>query len=561
MAGWYDPSQLVRTGIQVVVSTAFARNADRRLTDAICTGDYRAFDYSTVPDGGAGAPRREIVVDYVADTGDGWNSTYAVAYWVSRPKLELVDPAGKAHQTRRGDVLVFGGDEVYPAASAERYEQRLVAPYRTALERTDPPHPALFALPGNHDWYDNLVAFSQRFVAREWLGGWQTRQERSYFAIKLPHGWWLVGSDVQLESEIDQRQVDFFSTVARKIGPDDRIILCTAEPHWVYEHEIRHRRKYERSAKNLQFLEEHVFGRRIRVFLSGDLHHYRRYALPDGSMHKITAGGGGAFLHPTHGMREGPLAGGFEPRATYPKRSESQLLALGNLLFPVINRRFGLLTAILSVLVYLNLAQTLAGWRPGSGVPLWKAVALAIPMTPGAVLTILGVLGGFLAFTDTSARWYRIVGGTTHGAVQLLLPILTACGFRAATAGWQEPPPWFSLAVPPLVQFLSGWIGGSIAMGLYLLISLNVFGRHRNEAFSSLRCPDFKNFLRLRIDEAGELTIYPIGIRRVPRDDEWSPVPGATEQDPKLHPREGGRWTPPHLIEEPFVVARGKRSG
>ena len=34
-------------------------------------------------------------------------------------------------------------------------------------------------------------------------------------------------------------------------------------------------------------------------------------------------------------------------------------------------------------------------------------------------------------------------------------------------------------------------------MGVYLLISLNVFGRHSEEAFSGLRIEDYKHFLRM----------------------------------------------------------------
>lgn len=42
----------------------------------------------------------------------------------------------------------------------------------------------------------------------------------------------------------------------------------------------------------------------IKVYLSGDYHHYRRHEelRRDGKspVQKIVAGGGGAFLHPTH---------------------------------------------------------------------------------------------------------------------------------------------------------------------------------------------------------------------------------------------------------------------
>jgi hypothetical protein len=67
------------------------------------------------------------------------------------------------------------------------------------------------------------------------------------------------------------------------------------------------------------------------------------------------------------------------------------------------------------------------------------------------------------------------------------------------------------------VIFFGGWAAGSFVIGIYLLISLNVFGRHSEEAFSGLRIEDFKHFLRLHIDRTGVLTIWPIKIERVPR--------------------------------------------
>jgi hypothetical protein len=54
-------------------------------------------------------------------------------------------------------------------------------------------------------------------------------------------------------------------------------------------------------------------------------------------------------------------------------------------------------------------------------------------------------------------------------------------------------------------------------MGLYLLVSLNVFGRHGEEAFAALKIEDFKNFLRLHVARDGSLTIYPVKLERVPR--------------------------------------------
>jgi hypothetical protein len=92
-------------------------------------------------------------------------------------------------------------------------------------------------------------------------------------------------------------------------------------------------------------------------------------------------------------------------------------------------------------------------------------------------------------------------------------------------------------------------------MGLYLLISLNVFGRHGEQAFAALRIQDEKNFLRLHITRDGALTIYPVKIERVPR--RWrdrvagDATPSAVVPDEPLRPA---------LIEPPIVVpARAPR--
>ena len=63
-------------------------------------------------------------------------------------------------------MLLFGGDEVYPYPSRKAYEQGTEKPYATAIAgRAE--RPDVFAVPGNHDWYDSLVAFSRTFCRPE----------------------------------------------------------------------------------------------------------------------------------------------------------------------------------------------------------------------------------------------------------------------------------------------------------------------------------------------------------------------------------------------------------
>jgi hypothetical protein len=86
---------------------------------------------------------------------------------------------------------------------------------------------------------------------------------------------------------------------------------------------------------------------------------------------------------------------------------------------------------------------------------------------------------------------------------------------------------------------IAGGLGGASVMGVYLLISLNCFGDHWDEAFSSLRIRHCKNFLRARIRDDGSLTVYPIGLTYTPSDH------GTNLQNPPLHP---------HLIETAISI-------
>src|ERR1051325_9037056 len=175
MVGWYNPAQLLRTGSEVIVSTLFGKHSDSRLLDAVATKeprlDYRSPDYLD-EDGSLG-------FDYVADTGDGWNSTYAIAHAVSKPAWT---PRGHA-PLRRGKLLILGGDLVYPYPSRQLYHDRLIVPFTVASQEvpTDD-HSEVLAVPGNHDWYDSLANFRRVFCSRGRFASRATRQTRSYFA-------------------------------------------------------------------------------------------------------------------------------------------------------------------------------------------------------------------------------------------------------------------------------------------------------------------------------------------------------------------------------------------
>ena len=98
------------------------------------------------------------------------------------------------------------------------------------------------------------------------------------------------------------------------------------------------------------------------------------------------------------------------------------------------------------------------------------------------------------------------------------------------------------------VLLVLGWLVGSLIMGIYLFVSLNFFGRHSNEAFSSLAIEDYKNFLRMRIEANGGLTIFPVRVRRVPR--KWKRQREGHEGP--AYVSDDGDATIPELVESPI---------
>ena len=544
MVGWYDPLQLIQTGGDVAVSALFGRRADYRVVEALVAP-------SREPDVPDADDKEDFWLDYVADTGDGWNSTYAIARAVAQDQLQLANPNGDAQVTRRGSVLILGGDAVYPVASRLEYKRRVVAPYEAALPCTDAPHPIVRAVPGNHDWYDSLASFTRLFCSREWFAGWKAKQTRSYFAIRLPRGWWLVGTDMQLDSDIDQAQVDYFKAIAEQMLPGDRVILCNAEPQWIYAH-VYGQSDPDYTEDNLAFLEDKIFESRIAVFLAGDLHHYRRHEAQDGRQ-KITAGGGGAFLHPTHGADVSSLKDGFVLKHSFPSRETSQSLCWGNLLFLVRNPWFGAVSGILYMLTAWSAMTDVSKFHVSEVAAALAEVINAGIRNPVAAFWFVTLFLGFWLFTDTHSKWYRYVAGTIHASMHMLAAFLIGWGATYLTVSVLHLTfgGTGQLLLAGILIIAGGWIAGSIIMGLYLLVSLNAFGRHSNEAFSALKIEDWKNFLRMRIDRHGNLTIFPVGIRRVPR--KWKEVP-TTRRGPRFEPDDPDA-TAPELIEPPIVVA------
>ena len=100
MVGWYDPRVLAHSAYQVAIANIFGRHSDTRLIEALASQPQGEFNYS--------APQGDFWFDYVADIGDGWNSTFAIADAIARPALPL-QHNGATVNTQSGKILRLRG--------------------------------------------------------------------------------------------------------------------------------------------------------------------------------------------------------------------------------------------------------------------------------------------------------------------------------------------------------------------------------------------------------------------------------------------------------------------
>jgi len=393
---------------------------------------------------------------------------------------------------------------VYPVPKAAEYENRLLGPYRAALPCAAGRAPELFAIPGSHDWYDGLVNFTSIFCRKRWIGGWRTRQRRSYFAIKLPHRWWLWGIDIQFGSYIDEAQLRYFAGVAlNEMQPGDRIILCMAK-------EVDSGRKDAEvhSDRDIEFLEREIIqpcGARLLLSLKSGKHYYARYEWEEGCRQHIASGGGGAFLHPTHNL---PV---------------QVLLAL------MLGLHLG----------HRHVALGLGDLRHA----LWESPTFFL-----FVLFVTVFVIGMVRFAHDARGVRRFLVGMIHSTLQLAgsAGVMIVASWLSTAGGLQGE---WSLVAFLGVLFVVGGIGGMVGMSGYLWTA-NCFGLHGTEGYAAQHHQDLKHFIRLHIGADGALTVYPVGVDRVGR--KWTLCPDAPAHAPWFAP--AGAEPEPHLIEKPITI-------
>jgi Calcineurin-like phosphoesterase len=564
---WLDPGILARAGVEVAVSSTFGKFADKR---EIQTQEQPAFDYSD--DG-------ELWIDYLSDTGDGWAGTQTMAWLLAQPTLTF-----DGSELPRAKVLLLGGDQVYPTATPDAYEDRFKGPFAAALPKSDPgEEPDMYATPGNHDWYDGLVSFLRLFCASGWIGGWRTRQRRSYFALKLPNRWWIWAIDIQLDTYIDDVQLEHFKDL--KIGPGDKVILLTAKPSWVAAVEGR---VEPPSWRFLSFFEERMVrdsGARLVLTITGDRHHYARYE-PEGdgadeAPTRITAGGGGAYLSATHTLPRELLlktlprrnADAYEElppvvnrrEEIYPQDSDSRRLSNGILKLAALNPAFGRLLGTIYALIGIALLGAL---NAGEGSLVDNATGNGflgfLASSTGGMSVVLALLlfGVIYGATDLRpgalqhegpSRMATAVARVGVALAQTVVQLLAAslviwAAIDVAPRIWDAPIAVWVLGL--LAAFLVGRTFGTTVFALFLLLMHKVRGprsqANANMVFTGQSIIDYKNLLRMRLGRDGGLTIYPLGVDRACRA--WDLV--EERPAPRFEPRAGAPQA--HPIDRPL---------
>ncbi|MDQ3679401.1 MAG: hypothetical protein M3378_02435 [Actinomycetota bacterium] len=262
---------------------------------------------------------------------------------------------------------------------------------------------------------------------------------------------------------MDETQWRYFSEVATsQVERGDRIILCMSK-------EVEGGGKVF-SDRNLDYLERRLVrptGAQVVLYLKSGRHHYSRYQEEDGPRHHITAGGGGAFLHPTHQLppqldlpaEEGQST--FRRAATYPSPASSRRLRKRIWLLPLYNLPLAALFGVVQVLLAFNLGLHLHDGHRSVGIASLRRALWESPTAFILIVLMVVLLAAMVRFAHDARGLTRLVLGLVHSSLQLagLAGSMIAASRLSSALGLRGAP---SLIVFLGLLFLLGGIGGTL---------------------------------------------------------------------------------------------------
>ncbi|WP_435891555.1 metallophosphoesterase family protein [Nonomuraea angiospora] len=267
----------------------------------------------------------------LGDTGEGDASQYAVV-------------PGMLKVGEGTSFAVIASDVIYPTGSGNEYGDKFFRPYKDY----DAP---IYAIPGNHDWYDGLGGFMRVFCDApalkprpdRWLRGLLWRKPEAIDEARLararelrgkpsqqvtqPGPYWviesdsllIVGVDTGIKNIIDKGQTDWLRRVSRDPRPK---ILVTGKP--IYTGNVYKPSPLEEGGTIDDIVRDPA--NRYVAAIGGDVHNYQRYPVKVGDrvIQYIVSGGGGAFMHATHTIQRVDAGGVHEDEfRCYPLRGDS----------------------------------------------------------------------------------------------------------------------------------------------------------------------------------------------------------------------------------------------
>lgn len=545
VVSWFSPTLLFGTAKEMLIAELLGDHLDWRRVNALHRTNDGPIRIRDAAEKGS--------FDFVADVGESERATRLVAGSMAH------DIVIDGRRFERTGALILGGDAIYPHPSFEGYKKYTVAPFEDAEAETVGGR-TILAIPGNHDWYDSLTAFTRVFFKRAEDGNssgsksnpfrqFTREQTRSYFAVDLGEKWWLFALDLQLGTDLDGDQVEYFETICRSngIGADHKLIVCIPEPSWLAHWErSAYAGTFESLAKTLCGILkiEHTskscvddVGRSVKLWMTGDHHHYARFEKGSGSEQQrfVVCGGGGAHLHPTHTYYKHD---GTQPKVAYPCKEASKRLAGWNFFMKFLTTSFRSGFFLIPAFLYL-----LTTWIFGSTLKVVDLVGLVgtSDLSFGNVLSatveasfkhpsdfiwlvLLYVL--FVQFADlpSKPRWKRwgvpLVHLTAHlgvtfvSAFFVLEMLLLFGGNPAYDGAWNF---FLVFGLQLLVGLVIGGVVGTSIVGLYLMAMMRFMGVHGSHAFSAVPNYSYRSWMRLRVEKGGVLHAAAFGIDELPK--------------------------------------------